>query len=128
MTNYTQSSSVSYGSPFYHAASSLSLSCEVEGVENGEGLFYHWTSTSSASSFVRNSATRTISTPYLQSIDSGIHSCNVYDTAGCSGNVNITIKVTGHWYYLEFRMAIAKVYSCIAKSPGPYFIVRLIYA
>ena len=93
--SYTPPFSFSLGPPFYRAASSLSLSCEVEGVEDDAGLIYQWSSTCSGSCFVRGEITQTVSTPYLHSYDSGIHTCVVHDRTGCSGNASITIDVVG---------------------------------
>ena len=98
--NYSRPSSFSLEPPSYRAASDLTLSCEVEATnDDGHdvevGLFYAWTSTCSGNCFVRGGSTKTISTPYLHSYDSGVHTCVVYDTLGCTGNASITVNVVG---------------------------------
>ena len=37
----------------------------------------------------------TVSTPYLHSYDTGVHTCTVYDALGCAGNASITVNVVG---------------------------------
>ena len=78
--------------PLYWAASALTLSCEVEEVDE-VGIIYEWTSTCSGNCFVRGGTTQTVSTRYLHSYDSGVHTCTVYDGKGCTGNATITINV-----------------------------------
>ena len=92
MADYDPPSSFSRSPPFYRAASALTLSCEVEGLDVGV-IYYDWTST--CSGFVRGGTTKTISTRYLHSCDSGVHTCIVYDAQGYTGNTTITINVVG---------------------------------
>ena len=96
---YTAPSSFSLSPPYYRAASSLSLSCEVEGVEDVSSLVHEWTSTCSGSCFTRGSSRRVSTLHGLRSIDSGVHTCTVYDVLGCSDTANITIKVVGEYNY-----------------------------
>ena len=92
---YDPPSSFTFEPPFYRAASALTLSCEVEGAEDTSGLFYEWTSTCSGNCFTRGGTAGRVSTPYLHSYDTGVHTCMVYDTLGCTGNANITVNVVG---------------------------------
>ena len=89
-------SSSSLSPPLYQAASALSLSCEVERVNDEVGLLYQWSTTSSSYCFVRGVTTRIASTNCLHSYDSGEHTCTVYDELGCTGNASITVKVAGN--------------------------------
>ena len=59
------------------------------------GIFYEWTSTCSGNCFVRGGTTKTVSTRYLHSFDSGVHTCFINDGKGCTGNATITINVVG---------------------------------
>ena len=101
VAEYDPPSSFTGEPPSYRAASALTLSCEVEGVENP---YYEWSSTCSGNSgscFVRG-GDATISTPYLHSYDTGVHTCTVYDTVlGCAGNASIIVNVTGEEYPLQ---------------------------
>ena len=78
----------------YRAASAVTLTC-LTNVGVNEGLLYEWSSTCTGSCFVRGGTTRSISTSYLHSYDSGVHTCVVYDGVGCSGNASVTMNVVG---------------------------------
>ncbi len=93
--NYSRPSSFSLDPPSYRAASDLTLSCEVEKHDDGGTLFYEWRSTCSGNCFVIGESTKKIYTPYLHSYDTGVHTCVVYDTLGCTGNASITVNVVG---------------------------------
>ena len=67
----------------------------MEGVDNTAGLIYEWSSTCSGNCFTKGEGTATVSTPYLHSYDTGVHTCTVYDTLGCAGNGSITVNVVG---------------------------------
>ena len=95
VAEYEPPSSFTGEPPSYRAASALSLSCEVEGVDNTAGLIYEWSSTCSGNCFTRRENTATVSTPYLHSYDTGVHTCTVYDDQGCAGNGSITVNVVG---------------------------------
>ena len=81
--------------PSYRAASALTLSCEVENVDKTADLIHEWSSTCTGSCFVRGKLTANISTAFLHSYDSGVHTCTVYDFQGCVGSANITVNVVG---------------------------------
>ena len=95
VAEYDPPSSFTGEPPSYRAASALSLSCEVEGVDNILGLIYEWSSTCSGNCFTNGEDTATVSTPYLHSYDTGVHTCTVYDALGCAGNGSITVNVVG---------------------------------
>ena len=92
---YDPPSSFSLSPPFYQAASALSLSCKVEGVDNETCILYQWSTTSSGNCFVRGATTQIVTTEHLHSRDSGDHTCIVYDDQGHTGNASITVKVVG---------------------------------
>ena len=94
MADYDPSSSFSRSPPFYRAASALTLSCEVEELDE-VAVIYEWTSTCSGNCFVRNGTNKTVSTRYLHSYDSGVHTCIVHNAQGYTGNTTITINVVG---------------------------------
>ena len=85
--------------PSYRAASALNLSCQVENVDPSVPLDYVWSSTCpSGRCFVLltlGPPNPYISTQYLRSYDSGIHTCTVFDGHGCLGEANITVNVVG---------------------------------
>ena len=86
----------SFEPPFYRAGSPLTLICNVEGAEeDSSGLLYEWRSTCKGNCFVRSGHTKSVSTRYLHSYDSGVHTCVVYDRGGCTGNASTTVNVTG---------------------------------
>ena len=91
VAEYDPPSSFTGEPPSYRAGSALTLSCEVEG-----GQIYVWSSTCSGNRcFTNGEDTATVSTPYLHSYDTGVHTCTVYDGQGCPGNASITVNVTG---------------------------------
>ena len=106
MATYDPPSSFSRRPPFYRAGSALTLSCEVEEVDE-VGVIYEWTSTCSGNCFVRGSTTKTVSTRYLHSYDSGVHTCAVY-THRYTGNATIIVSVVGkHRFMLNFNIVKA---------------------
>ena len=60
---------------------------------------------------MKGEVTATVSTPYLHSYDTGVHTCTVYDDQGCAGNASITVNVVGKtnsvsaWF---FRLVVSK--------------------
>ncbi len=99
MAQYSPPLSFTLAPPSYRAASALTLTCEVEGVEDTVGLFYEWSSTCVGTCFTRGGVSKNVSTPYLHSYDTGVHTCMVYDVLGCTGSANITISVVGKIYF-----------------------------
>ena len=95
VAEYDPPSSFTFEPPSYRAASALNLTCQVEG--NHSGLFYEWTSTCLGNCFTQLgfAGGRSVSTPYLRSYDTGVHTCMVYDSVGCTGKANITVNVVG---------------------------------
>ena len=117
VAEYTPPSSFTGEPPSYRAASSLTLSCEVEGVEDP---YYEWSSTCSGSCFVRGSDA-TISTPYLHFYDTGVHTCTVYDTVlGCAGNGSITVNVVGK----ALEWLLLTNISCLVACAGAGVVVQ----
>ena len=95
--NVTHSLAASFhrSSPFYQAGSALTLTCMVDGPV-AEGVFFEWSSDcKGAACFGIGSPSQFISTDYLESKDSGTHTCTVHDALGCSGNASIAINVVG---------------------------------
>ena len=92
--NHTPPSTFDRPAPYYRAASPLSLTCAVDGV-SGEGVFYEWRSTCAGNCFAARQTSKMVTTQYLHSYDSGVHTCIVYDGLGCSGNASITVTVVG---------------------------------
>ena len=91
---YTPPSTFDHPAPYYRAASPLSLTCEANG---NSGAFYSWTSNCSGSCFTMGQSTKTVSTPYLESFDSGMHTCTVYGINGETGSANVTVNVVGEF-------------------------------
>ena len=89
---YTPPSTFDLPAPYYRAASPLSLTCEIEGIS---GAFYSWASDCNGSCFTIGHSTKTVSTLYLESADSGVHTCIVHGFNGEMGSANVTIHVVG---------------------------------
>ena len=90
VVSYDPPSTFTLSPPSYRAASPLSLTCEVQGVEDA---FYQWTYPHYATSFQNTAgAGDTISTPYLHSLDTGVYTCMVF---GVPSNASITVNVVG---------------------------------
>ena len=106
--SYNPPSSFSFAPPSYRAASALTLSCLVQGLDSSsEIVTYRWSSTCSGNCFTQraDTVTATVSTPYLHSYDTGIHTCTAYDLLGRTGNASITVDVVGE---TKVRLAIYK--------------------
>ena len=94
--NYDASISFSFTPPFYHAGSSLILTCEMKGAGYEDaGVLYEWTSSCEGNCFVRGGTLQTVSSKFLHSYDQGTHTCVVQDQRGCSGNATINVNVVG---------------------------------
>ena len=78
--------------PYYRAASAISLTCEANGVT---GAFYTWTSDCTGNCFTVGQSSKTVSTHYLESTDSGLHTCTVFGFNGETGNASVSIYVVG---------------------------------
>ena len=92
--DYSPPSDFTLQPPYYRAASSVNLTCNVEGLEGD--IVYNWTSTCSGNCFVVSGrSSRSMSKWALQSTDSGFHTCTVSDIGGCVGNATIEMKVVG---------------------------------
>ena len=89
---YTPPSTFDHPAPYYRAASPLSLTCDAGGVSEA---FYEWMSTCSGSCFTAGQSTKTVSTNYLESSDSGVHTCTAYGVNGETGSSNVTVNVVG---------------------------------
>ena len=77
--------------PYYRAASSLTLTCKVDGLQGN--LTYDWTSNCTGGCFTEGKHSQSVNTLALQSTDSGFHTCIATDPGGCAGNATIEIKV-----------------------------------
>ena len=102
VAEYGPPSSFTGEPPSYRAASALTLSCEVEG-----GQIYEWSSTCSGNCFTNGENTATVSTSYLHSYDTGVHTCTAYDDQGCAGNASITVNVVGKLYLCVVTVVIS---------------------
>ena len=98
----------------YRAASAVTLTC-LTNVGVNEGLLYEWSATCTGSCFVRGGTTRSISTSYLHSYDSGVHTCVVYDGVGCSGNASVTMNVVGK----------RKIFSCSGHAHDCHSLITM---
>ena len=112
--------SSSVAPPSYSAASALSLTCVVEGVngeEISEGIVYEWVSTCPGDCFASGEDTKTVSTRYLSAGDSGVHTCKAQDLAGCKGNASITVSVVGEYTHksnpLPTCIMVNSIESCL---------------
>ena len=96
VASYDAPSTFTLDPPSYRAASPLTLTCEVQGVDDYLGLYYQWSSTCSGNCFVRTGfqSVGTLSTPHLHSYDTGVHTCTVY-AFGIVGSASISINVVG---------------------------------
>ena len=80
--------------PYYRPASSVTLTCESDGV----GLLrYQWSSTCSTSCFASDSTSNAISTDILKSNDAGEHTCTVTDAAGHTGSAVTAMRLMGKY-------------------------------
>ncbi len=80
--------------PYYQAGTAITLTCIVDGI--APGVFFEWSSDCKGGKcFAIGESVQTVSKRYLESKDSGKHTCTVYDGLGCSGNTSVTIKVVG---------------------------------
>ena len=86
---YDPPSSFPFTPPSYRAASALTLTCLVDDLEDSTFVFYEWSST------LQQDEDAIVSTPYLHSYHSGVHTCTVHDSLGCTGNASITVNVVG---------------------------------
>ena len=91
---YTRPSTFNRAAPYYRAGSPLSLTCEATGVE---GAFYGWSSNCTGSCFTLGQSAMTVSTSYLESVDSGVHTCTVYGVNGEVGSESVPINVVGEF-------------------------------
>jgi len=95
-TKYSPPSSFSFDPPSYRAASALSLTCVVKNEKEEDGLFFEWSSTCSGNCFAWGKTSRTISTAFLHSYDTGEYTCMVHDAInGNTGNASINVSVVG---------------------------------
>lgn len=92
--------------PSYRAASPLTLSCQVRNVDNTVGFFYEWTSNCPGICFTKQKYSANVSSQYLHSYDSGVHTCTVYDNLGYTGSANITVNVVGKTMHIEYHIRI----------------------
>ena len=100
--SYSKPSDFSLDPPNYRAGSSITLTCSVDGVE--DGLTYSWSSTCTHSCFVKGKTTQNVTRNGLCSVDSGTHTCSVTDALGYSGNASIDMIIMGktNCYYADW--------------------------
>ena len=90
--SYTSPSGFDRSAPYYRAASPLSLTCTASNVM---GAFYSWSSNCTGNCFTLGQSTQTVSTRYLKSTDTGLHTCTVYGINGETGSASVAVKVVG---------------------------------
>ena len=78
--------------PYYRPCTSISLTCQAYGAD--QGLIYSWSSTNIAS-FVSGSTAQTVSVDMLTYNDGGVHTCCIYDSEGNSGCDKIEMVIKG---------------------------------
>ena len=88
---YTPPSDVSFRPPNYRPATSVTLTCEVEGATGT--VSYQWTSTCS-SCFVSGTS-QSVSQSRLFSTDAGVHTCTVTDGGGNTGSASTEMNIIG---------------------------------
>ena len=59
------------------------------------GAFYTWTSNCTGNCFTVGQSSKTVSTHYLESTDTGLHTCTVYGFNGETGTGSVSINVVG---------------------------------
>ena len=111
--SYDPPSTFTLSPPSYRAASPLSLTCEVEGLDDYTGVLYEWSSTCTGNCFSREGTTRTVSTEYLYSYDTGNHTCTVYDTLGCTWNASFFVEVVGKVRIIPRWKSVFGYYFCL---------------
>ena len=79
----------------YQAASSVTLTCDVDDTGTFAPLTYQWTSTCLGDCFVRDQTSPVVSREGLRSIDTGSHTCTVTDDVGNTGSASVEMIVTG---------------------------------
>ena len=79
----------------YQAASSVTLTCEIDDTGTFAPLTYQWTSTCLGDCFVRDQTSPVVSREGLRAIDAGSHTCTVTDDVGNTGSASVEIIVTG---------------------------------
>ena len=99
--SYTPPSTFDRPAPYYRAASPLSLTCEAHG---DIGAFYGWTSNCTGNCFTIGQSSKTVSTSYLESSDTGVHTCTVFGTSGETGSANVTIVVVGESKKMQLKI------------------------
>ena len=101
--NYTAPSTFDREPPHYRAGVPFSLNCTSS--IDGRG-FYHWTSDCSTNNcFVKDELKQYVSTDFLRSTDSGIHTCTVEGSKEESGSASITVHVVGKMELVNYEVA-----------------------
>ena len=102
--NYTPPVTFDLPAPYYRAGSPISLICEVNTYWVSVA-FYQWSSSCSRNCFPLDIHEKVASTDYLQSSDSGLHTCEVHSVYGDVQSVNVTIDVVSK-YLTQLSFAI----------------------
>ena len=94
----------------YRAASSVTLTCQVEGATGAET--YQWSSTCTgpnSNCFVPGQTTQAITRTALRSSDSGTHTCMATNAVtGLTGTATIEMNVVGEWTIMSSRNVPSK--------------------
>ena len=83
--------------PYYRPASSVTLTCRAHNATGS--VSYQWSSTCS-SCFASSSTAQTISETILNSDSAGVHTCNVTDSAGNTGENSTEMRLIGKLVHL----------------------------
>ena len=89
---YTPPSTFDHSTPYYRAGTPLTLFCNANIVGRA---FYHWTSNCSMNCFAKDKLNKIVSTGYLRSTDSGVHTCTVDGSKEETGSASVTVNVVG---------------------------------
>ena len=95
--------------PYYRAGTPLKLTCRSDFVSRA---FYHWTSNCSMNCFVKDALEQNVSTDFLQSTDSGNHTCSVKGSMEEKGSDSIIVHVVGKLELVNYEVTTCAV-SCL---------------
>ena len=80
--------------PDYRVATSVTLTCVVEGASGS--VSYRWSSTCTSSDcFARSSTSSTLTESFLRYEDAGNHTCTVTDGYGNTGSSTTEMRIIG---------------------------------
>ena len=98
---YTPPSTFDREPPYYRAGTLLTLICNSNIVGRA---FYHWTSNCSMNCFVKDKLNKNVSSDFLRSTDSGVHTCTVDGNNEGRGSGSITVHVVGKLELVNYKV------------------------